>query len=283
MKILNISHQEYLDDPCEKPSLTRSAICDLLFKSPAHVYHNNKRLNPDYVEEEKESKFDVGTAAHALLLEGEDIVDVVDSPDWRNKEAKKERQDAWDAGRIPVLTKNALQIFDMVKVAKKSIAECKNLGIYSLDGGKAEQTYIWESNGIWVRTKPDWVSNDSKVILDYKTTGELANPDTFARKVISLGYDIQNALYSEGVEKASKVKPDFINMVQENKPPYLCSFIGLPPDFLDMAKQKVKIGKKIWKKCIESGVWEGYPNRVAWIDMPAWAIAAWEYKLMDFE
>jgi hypothetical protein len=46
------------------------------------------KLNPQ-LERREDEKFDIGTAAHAIILEGFAAVEVIDAPDWRTKAAQK--------------------------------------------------------------------------------------------------------------------------------------------------------------------------------------------------
>ncbi|MCK5237706.1 MAG: PD-(D/E)XK nuclease-like domain-containing protein [Deltaproteobacteria bacterium] len=280
-QILDISFEEYIADPCEEaPSLSRSTICDLINgKTPAHVYHGSKRLNPHCEEEVAEAKFDFGTASHALLLEGEDVMEVIEADSWRTKDAKEARDAAREAGKIPMLPPQAEVVTQMVYKASIAIIGCKELGITSLlSQGKSEQTYLWKSGETWMRARPDWVRNDNKLILDYKTTGKLAHPDEFIRNAISLGYDIQDYLHTDGVHRLHGTDPDFVFVVQETTPPYLVSFIGLDGMAIDMAIDKIKYGKKIWNECLKTGIWPGYPNKVAYVDTPPYALTNWEFK-----
>jgi hypothetical protein len=127
-----------------------------------------------------------------------------------------------------------------------------------------------------LRVRPDWTNYD--FILDYKTS-DSANPEDFGRKAISLGYDVQEALYLRGYEAHyHPCRPlSFIFMVQEVKKPYLCSFISLSPEFKDMGRKKVNQGISLWKHCMATGNWPGYPNRVCHIEAPAWA-ETWQMK-----
>ena len=280
--VYNMPEEEYHSDPCPEPSLSRSTIRDLLFKSPAHVYHNSKRLNPDYEEPSTENKFNLGTAAHALLLEGEDIIEVCDFDSWRTKDSKIARDKAHSNGKTPMLPPEYQKTHAMVDAAIKQIAECEELQISNLQkDGKAEQSFIWKEDGIWMRVRTDWTSNDNKLILDYKTTGMLAAPDKFARHAIDMGYDIQRALYPRGVEAVTGVLPQMVFVVQEDKAPYLCSFISLEPAFIEMGNQKVDAGKTIWKQCLSSGKWQGYPNQVCSVEPPNYAVMQWEEKLIN--
>jgi hypothetical protein len=279
--VFKMDLKTYHADPAPEPSLGRSTIKDLLFKSPAHAKFNHPRLNPFFKEEEKE-RFDLGSAAHALLLEGEEGIAILDFDDWRTKDSKAAREEARKDGLIPLLRKQYLESKAMVVVAEKSLMECPELGISNLrEMGDSELSYVWQDGGIWFKVRPDWITKDRKLIVDYKTTDMSANPDDFSRNVISNGLDIQADLYSRGVEAIDGTRPKFVFLVQETYEPFLCSFIALPPQFMEMAKQKVDYGIFLWKKCMDSGEWPGYPNQVAWIDLPGWALAAWDYKAQN--
>ncbi len=276
--VYRIDSKTYHSDPCPEPSLSRSTIVDLIFKSPAHAKFNHPRLNPFY-KEEKSEKFDLGSAAHALLLEGDEKIAIISADNWRKKETKTDREEARNSGLIPLLADQYTASKNMVAAAEKALAECSEIGINNLRGqGDSELSWICNLDGAWIRTRPDWISHDRSLIIDYKTTEMSASPDNFARLVISNGLDIQCELYCRAVEKIAEYRPKFVFMVQESYEPYLCSFVALPPAFMDMAKSKVDYGIWLWKRCRESGIWEGYPNRVAWIEPPQWALNAWEYK-----
>ncbi len=287
--VYKISSEEYHTDPCSTPSLSRSTIIDLLDRSPAHAWFNHSRLNPDFKKNEDEKKFDLGQACHSLLLEGIDNAEVIEVEDWRTKAAKEARDQAREKGKIPLLLHQYDQVKEMVGLAMGQIRICEELGIIDLQGdGTSEMSYVWQeedknATGIspWLRVRPDWVSNDHKIILDYKTTGQSGNPSEIARYIINMRLDIQNALYVRGVKAIQGEEPKFIFLFQETDAPYLCSIVGLPPDFLEIAKQKVEYGIFLWQTCLAQNEWPGYPNRVAWIELPQWAFYAWEHKATE--
>lgn len=126
--VYKITSEEYHADLCPIPSLSRSTIKDLLFRSPAHAWFNHPRLNPDY-KEQTEEKFDKGTAAHSLLLEGSDNIEVIDADDWRSKAAKDLREVARKEGKTPLLTHQYKESKTMVDSAMDQIRGCKELGI----------------------------------------------------------------------------------------------------------------------------------------------------------
>jgi hypothetical protein len=97
---------EYHADPCLEPSLSSTIARVLCDSAPAHAQHAHPRLNLQNVEEEAEH-FDIGTAAHAILLEGEAAVTVIDAKDWRTNAAKDAR-DAATRGRQASTTREDL-------------------------------------------------------------------------------------------------------------------------------------------------------------------------------
>jgi len=84
--IYAIPAAQYHGDPAPEPSISASLIRMLLEASPLHAWRAHPRLG-NCGEDRKTAESDCGTAAHALLLEGRDIVDVIDAPDWRTKVA----------------------------------------------------------------------------------------------------------------------------------------------------------------------------------------------------
>ncbi|RPI55419.1 MAG: hypothetical protein EHM49_01955 [Deltaproteobacteria bacterium] len=280
--VYHISNKDYHADPCVTPSLSRSIIKDLLYRSPAHVQFGHPRLNPLYQEEEGEQKFDLGTAAHDLLLGGMEAFCIIEADDWRTKAAREERDRAREAGKTPLLVKQYNETVAMVQEGRRQILACPELKISDLEkDGDAELSYFWQEEETWLRVRPDWITKDRKLIIDYKTTGQSANPGDLIRHVISMGYDIQNSLYVRGVDAIEHSNPKFVFVFQETEQPYLCSFIGLPNDFLEMGKQKVEYGLFLWRECLSSGKWPAYPNQVCWLDLPAWALLAWEHRATE--
>ena len=94
-----LSLNDYLADPAPEPSLSPSIAHWLLSASPAHAWREHPRLNPDY-RQEVSAKLDLGSAAHAILLEnaGERIV-IVHAKDYRTKEAQAARAEAHEQPR----------------------------------------------------------------------------------------------------------------------------------------------------------------------------------------
>lgn len=274
--IYTIPEKEYHADPCVEPSLSSGIAKTLLALSPRHAWHQHPRLNPDYKPEES-GDFDLGTAAHALILEGKDNLEVIDADSWRTKAAKEAREEARIKGKIPVLPKIVTDVYAMRDEAYRSFKSNPDLAGYDLDDMEAERSLIWTEAGIWLRSRLDKLSRDRTLILDYKTTARTASPDQAVRTALSLGYDIQAAFYTRGVEAVCKPakRPVFVYMFQETEPPYAVSFIGMAGAFLDLGTSKVNAAINLWRQCMTENDWPGYPNRICWAEPPPWATTQW--------
>lgn len=276
--VYSMPADDYHADPCPVASLSSGVARTLLARSPLHAWHEHPRLNPDHAPEEK-AAFDLGSAAHALVLEGEDRMQVIEAPDYRTKVAQEERDAARRTGRHPVLAKQYRDVQRMAGIARRAIADCRDLSGITLADGKAEQVVIWREGDAWCRARPDWMSHDRRLQISYKTTATSANPDGFDRMVDNMGYDLQDAFYVRG-NRATGAPGDCISLtlVQENVPPYACAWIGLDPAFMAMAEAKVATAIALWTRCMKANHWPGYSPRVHWIAPPNYALAKWEER-----
>src|SRR3972149_6692059 len=86
-------------------SLSASVAPLLLTRSARHAWLAHPRLNPAWAPEATEQT-DLGTLAHALLLEQDDSrLVVVEADDWRTKAARLARVQALAAGKPPLLAR----------------------------------------------------------------------------------------------------------------------------------------------------------------------------------
>jgi hypothetical protein len=276
-ELLQISDEEYhANGFCKVPCYSNSIGKIILNKSPLHAWMAHPKLNKNYEHVEKAS-FDLGSAAHAALLEGFDICTVIEAKDWRTKAAQEARDLAYLKGKIPVLPNQYEAIQAMVKVAHEAIFNCKDLGGLRLSDGKSEQTILLIEGELHIKMRLDWLANDRSVILDYKTT-EIASPDAWMRSISSMGGDMQSGLYTKGVEILAGNEPNFIFMVQETAPPYAVYFIGMSGQYVEHGLQKTQTALEIWCQCMKTGIWPAYSDRILYPDMPNYLEAAWMEK-----
>lgn len=271
----NIPARVYHADPCPEPSLSASIVKRLCLASPRHAHHDHPRLNPAALEEESEI-FDIGTAAHALLLEGSRQIAVIDAKDWRTNAAKEARDAARVAGLTPLLAKCWAAVQAMVGAARAQLDAHADGGAQMFTNGTPEQTLIWREDDVWCRARLDWLR--PAAIDDYKTTSATANPDSWSRTLFAAGGDIQTAWYLRGLKAITGVDGLFRFAVQETYSPYALSVIGLGPDAMVLAEKKCLYALEGWRAARASGDWIGYPRRTCWAGLPMAHEAWWLEK-----
>lgn len=274
--IYQLTADQYHMDPCPQPSLSSSIGKILIEQSPAHAWMAHPRLNLQY-EREVNSRFDLGSAAHIMLLEKQrsDRIVVVDAKDWRTNAAKEARDAAVAGGKFAVLIEQYNEVCLMASVARQFIDTTELAGIF--ENGRAEQTVIWQEGQAWCRCRPDWLTPDSNIIVDYKTTTD-ANPEAFARQIARMGYDLQAEHYTRGVHatKSEDKEPKFVFLVQELAKPYLCSLVALSATYRVVGISKFKHALRLWDKCMANHDWPAYPTQIAYVEATPWILAAAE-------
>lgn len=268
--IYEIDEVAYHSDPCEVASLSASIAKVMLNQSPRHAWIAHPKLNPNYQPEES-SRFDLGSIAHQLFLEGSDAkICVVEADDWRTKVAKEQRDQARESGLLPILKKQEYHVRKMADAAHAFLAGSELKDVMS--DGKAEQSLAWqENNGIWCRSRLDWLTNDRNIILDLKTTDN-AEPDTWGRRMVNMDYHLQAAFYMRGVQFLTGASPTFVFLVQELEAPYACSLVGLSNSMIEIAHARVDRAIDQWKFCLERNEWPGYPNQICYIEPSSYVL-----------
>lgn len=282
--IYSISMEAYL----ALPALSSGLCHTILTQSPLHAWCESA-LNPARVREDS-SVMDIGTLAHAVLLEGgtnklveidpEDYPSKTGSiPDgWTNKAIRQARDDARARGFIPVFKKDVNAVTSMVNAARAYVAGSEIKGVF--DTGAPEQTLIWSElfvgrdyeqlNAIY-KARADWLTADRSICLSYKTTAGSANPDAWIRTQLP-SHDIATVFYERAVlEACPEVQSTrCVHLVQEQSPPYACSLVGLDPTYAQLAERKLARAMQLWAHCLKTGKWPAYPSRIAWAVPKPW-------------
>lgn len=267
--------ETYHQDPCDTPSLSASIASILCAQSPAHAWAAHPRLNPDYQRVSKQ-EFDLGTIVHQLFLEGHtDSLVTIDAPNYKTNAAKEARDEAYAAGRTPILVEHLPRVNAMVEAISRQLKAHKASPPLFTDG-LPEQTLIWEEpGGVVCRSRLDWLRNDHTAIDDVKTTGRSANPEACSRALFGMGYDTKAAFYLRGLKAVTGADAEFRWCFVETHPPYALSVLSPGPDVLLIGAKKVRFAIDLWRECMTKGEWPGYTNRVAYAEMPGWEEERW--------
>lgn len=266
---------KYHADPCVVPSLSSSIAETLLRESARKAWFSHPRLNPAFAQKE-EAKFDIGTAAHAMLLEGVNVIEMCDFDDWRTKDARAQRDAARYAGKIPLLKRHRDDVVAMVSAAEAFI-EHSEIAEYWKDG-ESEVTAICEEKGVWLRARLDRVTKNRRFIIDYKSTTDSA-PEPFQRLFIRMGYHIQESFYRRVVRNLGTVGPRFAFVAQSCEPPYECSLHGCDPALQEIADADVERAIELWRKCVTAKQWPSHGSRIHWALPPNYMMKEYEERL----
>lgn len=259
--------EAYHADPCDEPSLSSGIAKILLTRSPRAAWRCHPRLNPKW-RPDREDRFDLGTSAHELLLEGttEGIV-VVNADDWRTKAAREQRDEAHAAGKTALLARQYDEVAAMMTAAVEFLEKSEIARDWNESA--PEQTIIWREDDVWIRARLDKLTPDRAVIFDYKTT-ENAAPTSFARHIVGMNYHVQEALYRRAVRALGFDDPKFLFLAQETEPPYDCALFGCDPHLQKIGDDSVEQAIAMWRECMRSKEWRGYGGRVHWVNPPIW-------------
>ncbi len=266
---------DYFADPCPVPSLTQSLAKLLIERSPLHAWTASQRLNPNF-EADNDPKFDVGNAAHKLILgRGKDF-GIIDAPDWRTKAAKEAREAAELNGKIGILSHEFDRATDMLTSASDQLRNHEDKDAFT--DGDAEVMICWEENGIWFRSLIDWLHTDLRTVDDYKTTAKSIAPHVIGFVAEAGQWHLQAAFIERGL---NVLDPDnagrrtFRFVAQETNHPHALNVMHMDEHWLTMGRKKVKAAIGIWTHAIKSGRWDGYPRRSIIPEYPGYKETQW--------
>lgn len=288
--IHQIDASQYHADPAPEPSLSSTVAKVLIRETPLHAWTISPRLNPDFEPVEKKA-FDIGRAAHRVVLGVGDDFEAIppdllsDDGGIRSKEARAFVADCRARGVTPL---KEVEVEAIEAIAEKTKRRLSAMGI-SLDPMRSEIAAIAQVDGIWCRCMVDNAPVDPRLPLyDLKTMAGSVHPDALAKTVADYGYDVQAAHYLRTWREATGEDRKFRFIFVEKNPPFEVGVVelyaddaGRPAsdyqpdeamtgDWFSDAEQKMARARRQWRACLDSGVWPGYPARVAQIGAPIW-------------
>lgn len=284
----DMDSKTYFGDPCNKPSLSQSIAKVLLDNSPLHARLEHPRLCPPTADDDEVEKYvkaqAIGNAAHKILLGRGKEVEIIQFDSFRKDDAKDLRDEAYAAGRVPILEKHMANAEQMVAAAWAQLEQHEANTTFK--NGWGEVAIICEQDGVWLRSLVDWLHADLRTLDDYKSGGVSVAPHVVGMRMVDQGWDIQAAMQERILDE---LDPDgrgrrrhrFI--AQENKPPYALTVCELSESVLTMGRKKLQAAINIWRDCIETDFWPGYTNRIISPEYPGWQETRWlEREINEF-
>lgn len=240
------------------PSASAGVLHTIFGRAPAHAHAEHPRLGGE--PDEPNTRADIGSAAHALILGGGDVV-AIQADDWRSKAAREAREAARLDGKIPVLEKWRKPLYAMVESCRPLLDE--------LGRGPTEQTMIWQDGSTWCRARADMIAA-AKYLIDIKTATN-ADPASWIKSTLrQAGYDMSAAHYLSGYQTITGEVRDYVFLVVEIEPPYAASLVGVGPSLIDLARRKYRRALGLWQRSLDAGRWPGYRTAIHWAEATAW-------------
>lgn len=272
--IYDMTEAAYRADPCEKPSLTQSQVKTLLDRSPAHVWQDHPRLNPNFTADE-DTKFDVGNVAHRLLIGRGKNVAGLPFDNWTTKAAKEARAEHRARGILAVLQDQYDRAARMAAAALEQLAHSEFPTAFQ--DGHGEVVVLGEENGVHLRTMIDWLQSP-KLILDYKSTAFSCSPHEIGERPSQMGWDVQAAFHERLLDMADPANAGqrrHVFVAQEDEPPHALSVVEISKDDLMLGRKKIAYAIGIWSDCLSNNHWPLYPSETVLSKPKPWTEAAW--------
>lgn len=268
----------------ETPFLSSSIARKLLTCSPQHAWlqHQDRELGRD----KHTSSTDFGELAHRLLLNAGKDISIIEADDYRTKDAKAKRQEAYDNNMIPALPVHYNTARVMVERLKEQLPSfgLSALPFIAADNCLYEQQLKCEYQyrpGKFVKicANIDYVDLNNKVIYDYKTTGVSANPEFFSKKIFDDMLDIQAFFHKTCMEIKNRNQYTFRFVVQETFKPYAISIIEINEHSMELSRKKSHHAMDIWNKCLADNYFPAYPTQLFEAVAPSWHETTWSNRL----
>jgi hypothetical protein len=219
-------------------------------------------------------EFDLGHAAHKLVLGEGPEFRVIDYPDYKKTAAQNLRDEAYAIGLVPLLAKEHEQVQAMADAIRQHPIAGP---LFTPGTGRAELSLYWtdRETGVRCRVRPDWLKEMPGLALgvDYKTITK-ADPDTVSRAIRDHSYHQQDALYTDGIWAA--LQPEDVRMVfvfQSKQAPYLITVRELTQQDRDIGRARNQRALRLYADCERTGIWPdwtGPVTEIPQIGMPAW-------------
>jgi hypothetical protein len=251
------------------PSLSRSGAKTLL-SNPARYRWEADNHGPS------KDAFDVGTAAHAIVLGvGLDELDVIDATDWRTKASQEAKKKAHREGRTPLLRAQ----FDATLAMAEAVLAHPTARLILEREGQAEQTAFWtdqadDGTPVECRARFDYLTideDDQPAVVDLKTTGKDAGPTAFVRSILDYGYELQDDWYSHGFEVLTGQRPRFTFVVVEKDPPHFVAVHTLDDLFRRRGRELRLAALNRFAYCTANNDWPAHGNEIHVLTPPRWA------------
>lgn len=223
---------------------------------------------------EHKDSFDLGSAVHAKVLGVGWGIEELDFKDFRTKAAQTARDEAREAGLIPMLKHDLAEVN---ACAESVLAHPMAGALLGLEGAPEVSVFARDPDtGVELRCRFDKRPAEHTAVLDLKSTGTDASARGFAKTAAKFKYNVQEAHYLHTNWLATGEERRMVFIVVETTAPYLVAVHQLDNDFLEAGRVEARRAREIFAECMETGKWPGYAENIGLLSMPNWAF--WEHN-----
>lgn len=246
----------YHSTPC---TISQSGMQHLL-RSPLHY--------KAYLEAPRDTAPNIGTATHAAILEPSKFIN-----DYTVYPGRRSGKD-WDAFLTANPGKVILSETEMAAVRgmQKAVHNFTDFPLkQSMPLGTPEKSIFWidPATGVLCRVRIDLLTQ--AVIFDLKTVGD-ARPDGFIRQLVQKEYDLQVAMYTEGVKRFFGHTIPFIFITVETAAPHGAWLHPAGESILENGQRKFRRGLVAFQQLMKTNDWHGYRNAISTLELPKYAM-----------
>lgn len=234
------------------------------------------------IKKRSTDSFDLGNAVHTLVFEPDEFKKrfyCVQEIPKRNTILGKVAFEAMEksaSGRT-ILDKQEQEIVNSMAENVTSHAVWKSIGNKS---GCIEDSLAWidPDSGVLLRSRPDFYNED--IIIDLKTTKDNSHWN-FQKSVVDYSYHRQGAIATDGLETLTKrTYKNVILFVVSKEPPHFVRCYVLNDNAINQGRYEYKYAASEYKKCMETGSWNSFPEVIEDLDIPSWAYRNFEQQEM---
>lgn len=243
----------------------------VLGRSPLH-YHD-QFLAEDREKREPTDAMKLGTALHTAVLEPELWAATVAVPphtfDRRTKAGRELAHvfEAESAGKVVISPEDA----DLVRRMADAVRQHPAAGFLLELPGRREASYTWTDpgTGLACKCRPDWHSEDGRIVVDVKTTRDASRAE-FAKSIANLDYHVQAAWNQDALGAEQ-----FLTIAVENVRPFAVAVYPASGAMILAGQRRIEAAMALLAQCwAEYGAdrpWPGYGDLLQQpIELPGW-------------
>lgn len=262
-----LSLQDY---HAHKGSWSKSDLVKFANETPLACYNAHFATS-----ERKKDIFELGTAAHAAILEGLEAywsraAIVPDEVLGKNGSRSTNAYKAWAEANVHKTILLADQARAVEAVYHSAFG--KNVFQRLLTGGIAEMSAFWiedfDGHQLMCKCRPDYLPGD-RIVVDLKTTADIHN---FSRTAYNLKYYWSAYFTCRGLTKLTgQAHTDYYFAVVETVEPYDSMMLQVMPEHFQLAEHEIMQALPELAACDRSNSWPGLSDAVMSLQLPAYA------------